>query len=84
MVPAWRNLAALAAGFGLLVNVAFAYETHLTRPLRRGLRQIQYRPGLVNGCLIQAGLPTGNHTRRLAESLSRRLRALGRSSTSPC
>lgn len=71
-------------GSPLLANVAFAYETHLTRTLRRGLRQIKYRPGLVNGCLIQAGLPTSNHTRRLAGSLSRRLRALERSSTSPC
>ncbi|AJC53571.1 IS630 family transposase [Streptomyces sp. 769] len=45
---------------GPLANVAFADNEHLVRTLRRGLRQIQYRPHLINGCLTETGLTTSN------------------------
>ncbi|MFJ9615356.1 transposase [Streptomyces noursei] len=45
---------------GPLANVAFADAQHLTRTLRRGLRQIQYRPHLIDGCLTETGLTHQN------------------------
>ncbi|WEB45560.1 transposase [Streptomyces yunnanensis] len=45
---------------GPLANVAFADNEHLVRTLRRGLRQIQYRPHLINACLTETGLTTSN------------------------
>ncbi|MFJ3174905.1 hypothetical protein ACIPJK_29495 [Streptomyces roseus] len=36
---------------GFLANVAFAGQGHLVRTVRRGLREIQYRPQLIDGCL---------------------------------
>ncbi|MFC1436639.1 transposase [Streptacidiphilus sp. N1-10] len=37
-------------------NTAFTDPTHLMRALRRGLRQVQYRPDLIDGCLAGTGL----------------------------
>jgi len=41
---------------GFLANVAFADPDHLVRTVRRGLRKIQYRPQLIDGCLAATGL----------------------------
>ncbi|MEV4252204.1 transposase [Spirillospora sp. NPDC049652] len=38
-------------------NTHFTSPDHLMRALRHGLRTIQYRPELINGCLIATGLP---------------------------
>ncbi|MFI6688374.1 transposase [Streptomyces sp. NPDC050485] len=37
-------------------NTAFTDPDHLLRALRQGLRQIQYRSGLIDGCLAATGL----------------------------
>ncbi|WP_179203160.1 transposase, partial [Streptomyces griseiscabiei] len=37
-------------------NTAFTDPDHLMRTLRQGLRQIQYRSNLVDGCLTETGL----------------------------
>lgn len=37
-------------------NTAFTDPTHLMDTLRRGLRQVQYRPDLIDGCLTCTGL----------------------------
>ncbi|SHN29584.1 DDE superfamily endonuclease [Streptomyces yunnanensis] len=58
---------------GPLANVAFADNEYLVRTLRRGLRQIQYRPHLINGCLTETGLTTNNKhptTRRKPQYLT--------------
>lgn len=39
-------------------NTAFADPEHLIRALRRGLRKIQYRSDLIDGCLAETGLTT--------------------------
>jgi len=36
---------------GPLANTAFTDDDHLERTLRRGLRHIQLRPDLIDGCL---------------------------------
>jgi transposase len=36
---------------GVLANLA-----HLVRVVKRGLKQIQYRPHLIDGCLAETGL----------------------------
>ncbi len=41
---------------GPLANVAFTDEEHLEQTLRRGLRHIQLRPDLIDGCLAGTGL----------------------------
>ncbi|MEV6105855.1 transposase [Streptomyces sp. NPDC051940] len=41
---------------GVLANLAAAGLEHLTRVIRRGLKMIQYRPDLVDGCLAATGL----------------------------
>lgn len=41
---------------GWLSNVAFATPEHLVQRIRRGLRHIQYRSDLINGCLAETGL----------------------------
>ncbi|GAA0673946.1 hypothetical protein GCM10010193_28430 [Kitasatospora atroaurantiaca] len=41
---------------GFLSNVAFADPDHLVRTVRRGLRKIQCRPHLIDGCLAETGL----------------------------
>jgi putative transposase len=41
---------------GPLANVAFTDDEHLERTLRRGLRHIQLRPDLIDGCLTGTGL----------------------------
>ncbi|MFJ9448586.1 transposase [Kitasatospora sp. NPDC101235] len=43
---------------GFLANVAFTDPDHLVRTVRRGLRKIQYRPRLIDGCLAATGLIT--------------------------
>ena len=37
-------------------NTAFTDPDHLMRTLRHGLRQIQYRSNLIDGCLAETGL----------------------------
>ncbi|WP_435798839.1 IS630 family transposase [Streptomyces microflavus] len=41
---------------GWLSNVAFSTPEHLIRTLRSGLRHIQYRSNLIDGCLTETGL----------------------------
>jgi transposase len=41
---------------GWLSNVAFSTPEHLVRRIRRGLRHIQYRTHLIDGCLAETGL----------------------------
>ncbi|MCX5583164.1 transposase [Streptomyces erythrochromogenes] len=43
---------------GWLSNVAFSTPEHLVQRIRRGLRHIQYRSHLLDGCLAEAGLTT--------------------------
>ncbi|MDH6546072.1 transposase [Streptomyces sp. SAI-041] len=38
------------------VNTAFTDSDHLIKKLRHGLRQIQYRSNLIDGCLAETGL----------------------------
>lgn len=46
---------------GPLANTAFTDDDHLKRTLRRGLRHIQLRPDLINGCLAGTGLSLTHH-----------------------
>ncbi len=46
---------------GFLSDVAFADPDHLLRTVRRGLRKIQYRPQLIDGCLANQK-PSGTCT----------------------
>lgn len=55
---------------GLLANTAFTDDEHLERTLRRGLRHIQLRPDLIDGCLGGTGL-TSSSTRQQSDELSR-------------
>ncbi len=41
---------------GWLSNVAFSTPEHLVQRIRRGLRHIQYRGHLIDGCLAETGL----------------------------
>ena len=41
---------------GPMANTAFTDPDHLIRTLRRGLRHIQHRPRLIDGCLTETGL----------------------------
>ncbi|MET9662168.1 transposase [Streptomyces sp. NPDC006510] len=41
---------------GWLSNVAFSTPEHLIRTIRSGLRHIQYRSNLIDGCLTETGL----------------------------
>ncbi|MFJ3279471.1 transposase [Streptomyces halstedii] len=41
---------------GWLSNVAFSTPEHLVQTVRRGLRHIQYRSHLIDGCLTETGL----------------------------
>ena len=41
---------------GVLANLAVASFGHLVQVIRRGLKKIQYRPGLIEGCLAGTGL----------------------------
>ncbi|MEU6275776.1 IS630 family transposase, partial [Streptomyces populi] len=38
------------------VNTAFSDPEHLISALRHGLRKIQYRSNLIDGCLAETGL----------------------------
>jgi transposase len=43
-------------------NTAFTDPNHLMRTLRQGLRQIQYRSNVIDGCLAETGLTlTASH-----------------------
>jgi hypothetical protein len=45
------------------VNINFSDPEHLMRTLRRGLREVQYRSDLIDGCLTGTGLtPTTPRT----------------------
>lgn len=39
-------------------NAAFTDPAHLMRALKHGLREVQYRPALIDGCLAGTGLAT--------------------------
>ncbi len=39
-----------------LANLAVASFGHLVQVIRHGLKKIQYRPGLIEGCLAGTGL----------------------------
>jgi hypothetical protein len=41
---------------GWLSNVAFSTPEHLVQRIRPGLRHIQYRSELMDGCLAETGL----------------------------
>jgi transposase len=41
---------------GPLANAIFTDPGHLTATIRRGLRRIQYRSDLIDGCLAETGL----------------------------
>ncbi|MFC9620552.1 transposase [Streptomyces sp. NPDC056930] len=41
---------------GWLSNVAFGTPEHFVQTIRRGLRHIQYRSHLIDGCLTETGL----------------------------
>ena len=41
---------------GVLANLAAASFAHLVQVIRHGLKKIQYRPGLIEGCLAGTGL----------------------------
>ncbi|MFH8445962.1 transposase [Streptomyces sp. NPDC018026] len=41
---------------GWLSNVVFSTPEHLIQRIRRGLRHIQYRSNLIDGCLAETGL----------------------------
>jgi transposase len=41
---------------GFLANIAFTSPEHLIRTIRHGLRTIQYRSDLIDGCLAGTGL----------------------------
>ena len=41
---------------GVLANLAVASFGHLVQVIRRGLKKIQYQPGLIEGCLAGTGL----------------------------
>ena len=41
---------------GVLANLAVASFGHLIQVIRHGLKTIQYRPGLIEGCLAGTGL----------------------------
>jgi hypothetical protein len=41
---------------GVLANHAAASFDHLVLVVRHGLKKIQYRPGLIEGCLAGTGL----------------------------
>ncbi|MFJ3146578.1 transposase [Streptomyces halstedii] len=41
---------------GWLSNVAFSTPEHLVQTVRRGLRHIQYRSDLIDGCLAETSL----------------------------
>ncbi|MEU8117006.1 transposase [Micromonospora sp. NPDC048947] len=41
---------------GWLSNVAFSTPDHLIQRIRHGLRHIQYRSHLIDGCLAETGL----------------------------
>ncbi|MEU3355192.1 transposase [Streptomyces sp. NPDC037389] len=41
---------------GFTANTAFTSPDHLIRTVRQGLRKIQYRPALLDGCLAETGL----------------------------
>lgn len=41
---------------GRLSHVAFSTPEHLDQRIRRGLRHIQYRSHLIDGCLTEHGL----------------------------
>lgn len=41
---------------GWLSNVAFSTPEHLVQRIPRGLRHIQFRSDLIDGCLVETGL----------------------------
>lgn len=46
---------------GPLADVSFTDDDHLERTFRRGLRHIQHRPGLIDGCLSGTRLTLTRH-----------------------
>ena len=58
---------------GVLANLAAASFSHLVQVIRHGLKKIQYRPGLIEGCLAGTGLSLDQIDTRRAS----RIRDLG-------
>lgn len=50
---------------GWLSNLAFTSPDHLIQTIRRGLRTIQYRSDLIEGCLAGTGLSLTPTTSRV-------------------
>ncbi|TRO55471.1 transposase, partial [Streptomyces sp. IB201691-2A2] len=50
---------------GWLSNTAFTTPEHLFQTIRHGLRTIQYRPHLIEGCLAGTGLSLTPTTTRV-------------------
>ncbi|MFF5017850.1 IS630 family transposase, partial [Streptomyces sp. NPDC001165] len=48
-----------------LSNTAFTTPEHLIQTIRHGLRTIQYRPDLIDGCLAGTGLSLPSATTRV-------------------
>ncbi|WP_405834098.1 transposase [Streptomyces sp. NBC_01176] len=46
------------------VNVVFRDRDHLVDAVRSGLRRIQRRPDLIEGCFAETGLPLDTTTQR--------------------
>ncbi|MGX1541295.1 hypothetical protein [Streptomyces adustus] len=57
------------AGFSMTPPTARTWSrrghTHLMHALKRGLREVQYRPALIDGCLAGTGLATAGPDRCL-------------------
>ncbi|MFJ6564717.1 transposase [Streptomyces sp. NPDC091412] len=51
-------------------NTAFTDPAHLMRALRRGLRQVQYQPDLIDGCLTGTGLTPTTPRLKCGEALT--------------
>jgi hypothetical protein len=58
---------------GVLANLAAASFSHLVQVIQHGLKKIQYRPGLIEGCLAGTGLSLDQIDTRRAS----RIRDLG-------
>lgn len=63
---------------GWLFNVAFSTPEHLVQRIRRGLRHIQYRSDLIDGCLAETGLTDFRRCRLLGLQFARTRRGPAR------
>jgi hypothetical protein len=63
---------------GVPANLAVASFAHLVLVIRHGLKMIQYRPGLIEGCLAGTGLTVVPRPARLASFFGGRCGCGGR------